>query len=79
MVTIPLAGRFLNSSARTFPEFGMNKDKHTKSGKQIPDCSFFTKLTPYPQHEAGVTVTATFFSYFLDLLFILFLIFQSRF
>jgi hypothetical protein len=60
MVTIPLTGRFLNSSARTFPKIGMNKNKHIKSGRQIPKRSFFTKPTPYPQHEPGVTVAETF-------------------
>jgi hypothetical protein len=60
MVTIPLTGRFLNSFARTFPEINMNENKPIKSGRQIPNRSFFNKLTPYPQHEPGVTVVATF-------------------
>jgi hypothetical protein len=38
----------------------MNKNKHIKSGRQIPNRSFFTKSTPYPQNEPGVTVAATF-------------------
>jgi len=52
MVTIPLTGRFLNSSAQTFPKININRNKHIKSGRQIPNRSIFTKSTPYQQRES---------------------------
>jgi len=60
MVTVPLTGRFLNSSARTFPEINMNKNKAVQSGRQIPNRNIFTQSTPLLQHQPAMILAATF-------------------
>jgi len=55
-----LTGRFLNSSARTFPEIKMNKNKPIQSGRQIPNRSIFTQSTPLLQHEPAMILAAIF-------------------
>jgi len=42
MVTIPLAGRLLNSSALAISNVGINKTKNTKVVKQTVGRNFFT-------------------------------------